>query len=89
MPLFTAITFAPPMLEDDNFFAPLLRDNLGFNPHASHVRHPNGHRRALPNELHVGQRDCGANITRKFFYVNRVAWTHSILSTTRANGSST
>src|SRR5712692_6052808 len=43
LPLFAAIAFAPPMLEDNNFFAPLLRHNLGFDPHASHGRRANRH----------------------------------------------
>jgi hypothetical protein len=85
MPLFAAIAFAPPMLEDNDFFAPLLRHNLGFDPHASNGRRANRHFRALPDELHVGQSDRIANGAREFFYVKRVAWTHSILPTTRCH----
>src|SRR5712691_5783130 len=83
MPLFAAIAFPPPMFEDNDFFAPLLGDNLGFDPHTGHSRCANCHLCALPNEMHVGQCDCLANSSREFFYINRVAWTHSILPTTR------
>ena len=83
MPLLATITFASPMLEDNDFFAPLLRRNLGFDPHASNGRRANRHLCALPDKLHIGQCDCVANGTREFFYINRVAWTHSILPTTR------
>jgi hypothetical protein len=37
----------------------------------------------LSDKLHIGQCDCVANGTREFFYINRVAWTHSILPITR------
>src|SRR5262249_55305546 len=83
MPLLATITFAPPMLEDNDFFAPLLRRNLGFDPHASYGRRANRHLCALSDKLHIGQCDCVANGPREFFYINHVAWTHSILPTTR------
>src|SRR5215471_11864181 len=83
MPLLATITFASPMLEDNDFFAPLLRRNLGFDLHASNGRRANRHLCALSDKLHIGQCDCVANGTREFFYINRVAWTHSILPTTR------
>jgi hypothetical protein len=83
MPLLATITFASSMLEDNDFFAPLLRRNLGFDPHASNGRHANCHLGALADKLHIGQCDCVTNGTREFFYINRVAWTHSILPTTR------
>ena len=83
MPLLAAIALPPPMLEDNDFFAPLLGRNLGFDPHASNGRHANCHLCALPNEVHIGQCDYVANGPREFFYINPVAWTHSILPTTR------
>src|SRR5262249_42762792 len=83
MPLLATITFAAPMLEDNDFFPPLLRRNLGFDPHARNDWRANPHLRALSNKLHISQCDCVANGTREFFYINRVAWTHSILPTTR------
>src|SRR5262249_44385221 len=55
----------------------------GFDPHASNGRRANRHLCALSDKLHIGQCDCVANGTREFFYINRVAWTHSILPTTR------
>jgi hypothetical protein len=61
------------MFEDNDFFAPLLGNNLGFDPHTGHGRSANYHLYALPNELHVGHCDCLANSAREFFYINRVA----------------
>ena len=83
MPLLATITFASPMLKDNDFFAPLLRRNLGFDPYASNGWRANHHLCTLSDKLHIGQCDCVANGTREFFYINRVAWTHSILPTTR------
>src|SRR5262245_44069254 len=82
MPLLATITFASSMFEDNDFFTSLLRRNLGFDPHASNGRRANRHLCALSDKLHIGQCDCVANGTREFFYINRVAWTHSILPTT-------
>jgi hypothetical protein len=83
MPLLATITFASPMLEDNDFFAPLLCRNLGFDPHANNHWRANHHLCALPDKVHIGQCNCVANGTREFFYINRVAWAHSILPTTR------
>src|SRR5262249_37766584 len=54
MPLLTAIAFTPPMLKDNDFLAPLLRHNLGFDPYSSHDRGSNRDLRSLPDELHMG-----------------------------------
>src|SRR5215475_10402881 len=83
MPLLATITFTPPMLEDNDFFAPLLRRNLGFDPHTSNRRRANRHLCTLPDKLHTGQCDCVANGAREFFHINRVAWADAILPTTR------
>src|SRR5262245_12812287 len=83
MSLLATITFASPVLENNNFFAPLLRRNLGFDPHPSNGRRANRHLCTLSDKVHIGQCDCVANGTREFFYINRIAWTHSILPTTR------
>src|SRR5262245_58015676 len=83
MPLLATITFPPPMLKDNDFFAPLLRRNLGFDPHVSNDWRTNRHLCTLSDKLHIGQCDCVANGTREFFYINRVAWAHSILPTAR------
>src|SRR6516165_3929507 len=85
MPLLATIAFASPMLEDNDFFAPFLCRNLGFDPHAGNSRRANRHLAALPDKLHIGQCDCVANGTREFFYINHVAWAHSILPTTRCH----
>src|SRR5215470_2460644 len=83
MPLLATITFASSMLEDNNFFAPLLRRNLGFDPHTSNRRRANRHLCTLPDKLYTGQCDCVANSAREFFHINRVAWADAILPTTR------
>src|SRR5215510_2395674 len=83
MSLLATITFASPMLEDNDFFAPLLRRTLGFDSHASDSRCANRHLCASSDKLHISQCNCVANGTREFFYMNRVAWAHSILPTTR------
>jgi hypothetical protein len=83
MPLLPTIAFASPMLEDNDFFAPLLGRNLGFDPHTSDGRRADRHLCALPDEVHSGQCDCVTNGTREFFYINRVAWADAILPTTR------
>ena len=38
MPLLATIAFAPPMLKDNDFFASLLRRNLGFDPYVTNTR---------------------------------------------------